>query len=114
LGDDRADSRRLMLSMVDYLNTRGDSQASRLVAQQLLDRWRPRLGPDHPDVLQVAAILTHALVNVGEAEQARALGQDTLGRCTRVFGPDHPITLRLAQALDPGTARSVVWGRLES
>jgi hypothetical protein len=156
LGDDRADSRRLMLSMVDYLNTRGDSQASRLVAQQLLDRWRPRLGPDHPDVLQIAAVLTHALVNVGEAEQARAVGQDTLERCRRVFGPDHlatlysaaglslalanlgeaeqgrhlgqdtmerstrvlgpdhPITLRLAQALDSGTARSVVRGRPET
>jgi DNA-binding SARP family transcriptional activator len=99
LGDDRADSRRLMLSMVDYLNTRGDSQASRLVAQQLLDRWRPRLGPDHPDVLQVAAVLTHALVNVGEAEQARALGQDTLERCRRVFGPDHLDTLHSAAGL---------------
>ena len=98
LGDDRADSRRLMLSMVEYLNIRGD-RASRLVAQQLLDRWRPRLGPDHPDVLQVAAVLTHALVNVGEAEQARALGQDTLERCRRVFGPDHPATLHSAAGL---------------
>jgi DNA-binding SARP family transcriptional activator len=99
LGDDRADSRRLMLSTVDYLNTKGDSQASRLVAQQLLDRWRPRLGPDHPNVLQVAAVLTHALVNVGQAEQARALGQDTLERCRRVFGPDHLATLHSAAGL---------------
>ena len=44
LGDDRADSRRLMLSTVDYLNIRGDSRTSRLIAQALLDRWRDHLG----------------------------------------------------------------------
>ena len=95
--DDRADSRRLMLSMVDYLNTRGDSQAAarRPTAAGPL---APLPGPDHPDVLQVAAVLTHALVNVGEADQARALAKK-LERCRRVFGPDHPATLHSAAGL---------------
>jgi hypothetical protein len=112
LGDDRADSRRLMLSTIDYLNTRGDSQASRLITQQLLDRWRHHLGPDHPDILQSAAVLTFALVNLdkaeqarGEAEQARRLGQDSLERCRRVLGPDHMITVDCAAGLTVALAR---------
>ena len=99
LGDDRADSRRLMLSTVDYLNTRGDSRTSRLIAQALLDRWRDHLGPAHPDTLRSATVLTFALTWLGEYEQARALGQDTLERCRRALGPNHPHTVRSATAL---------------
>jgi DNA-binding SARP family transcriptional activator len=99
LGDDRADSRQLMLSTVDYLNTRGDSRTSRLIAQALLDRWRDRLGPAHPDTLRSATVLTFALAWLGEHEQARVLGQDTLARCQQALGPDHPHTVRAATAL---------------
>ena len=98
LGDNRADSRRLMLSTVEYLNTRGDSQTSRRIAQDLLDRWRRVLGPDHPDTLRSAMNLTFALSNLAE-DEARPLGQDTLDRSRRVLGPDHPDTLRLAANL---------------
>ena len=90
LGDDRADSRRLMLSTVDYLNTRGDSQTSRLIAQALLDRWRDHLGPAHPDTLRSATVLTFALAWLGEYEQARALGQDTLAALPAGAGPQPP------------------------
>jgi DNA-binding SARP family transcriptional activator len=99
LGDDRADSRRLMLSTVDYLNTRGDSRTSRLIAQALLVRWRDRLGPAHPDTLRLATVLTFALAWLGEHEQARTLGLDTLARCRRALGPNHPHTMRSATAL---------------
>jgi DNA-binding SARP family transcriptional activator len=99
LGDDRADNRRLMLSTVEYLNTRGDSQPSRRITQQVLDRWRHRLGPDHPDSLQSATFLTAELGALGEAEQARELGHDTLERCQRVLGPDHMVTLTSAAVL---------------
>jgi DNA-binding SARP family transcriptional activator len=99
LGDDRADNRRLMLSTVEYLNTRGDSQASRLITQQVLDRWRHCLGPDHPDSLQAATFLTAALGELGEAEKAHRLGHDTLERCQRILGPTHLTTLTAAAVL---------------
>jgi DNA-binding SARP family transcriptional activator len=99
LGDDRADSRRLVLSTVDYLNVRGDSRTSRMVAHALLDRWRHHLGADHPDTLRAATILTFALAWLGEHKQARTLGEDTLGQCRQVLDPDHPHTLRAATAL---------------
>jgi hypothetical protein len=99
LGDDHADSRQLMLGTIDYLNIRGDSRTSRLLAQELLDRWRRELGPDHPDTVTLATDLTFALAWIGEAEQARALGEDTLALSHRVFGADHPTTLALAANL---------------
>ena len=99
LGDDHADNRQLMLDTIGYLNIRGDSRTSRLLAQDVLDRWRQRLGPDHLDTVTLAAALTHALAWLGEVQQARTLGQDTLERCRRVLGPDHPTTLRSAAAL---------------
>jgi hypothetical protein len=99
LGDQRADSRQLMLGTVEYLNVRVDYRTSRQLAESLLERWRHHLGPDHPDTLTLAVNLTIALAWLEEAEQARALGQDTLDRCRRVLGPDHPLTLRAAALL---------------
>src|SRR4051794_32884091 len=78
LGDHYAASRHLVLSTIRYLQARGDSTASRTVCEQLLDRWRSVLGPDHPDPLTAASNLTFALGRLGEAESARILGEDTV------------------------------------
>jgi hypothetical protein len=99
LGDHSSASRHLVLDTAGYLQAHGDSHGSRAVSEQLFDRWRSVLGPDHPDTLTAASTLTLALISVGEAEPARALGQDTLQRCRRVHGPDNPITLLAADAL---------------
>ena len=99
LGDDHPESRPLMLSTLDYLNIKGDTRASRLITEDLLDRWRRVLGPDHPDSLTVASNLTLALVWGGEGDQARDLGEDTLRRSTAALGPEHPETLAAASNL---------------
>jgi hypothetical protein len=98
LGDRSPAARHLVLDTVRYLQAHGDSQASRVVTQPLLDRWREVLGPDHADTLTAAGILTLALLAVGEAASSRALGEDTLQRCRRVLGPDHGTTLWAAVA----------------
>ena len=103
--------RRLLLDTARYLHTHGDSSSSRAVSEPLLRRWRSALGPDHPDALSAASILTLALIEVGEAEPARALGEDALERCRRVLGPDHPTTLWAAAAV---TAALVGLGRAEA
>jgi Tetratricopeptide repeat len=77
---------------------------SRRITQQVLDRWRHRLGPDHPDSLQSATFLTAELGALGEAEQARQLGHDTLERCQRVLGPDHMTTVASAASLTSALA----------
>jgi hypothetical protein len=99
LGAPSPAGRQLVLDTIRYLQAHGDSHGSRTVAEQLLDRWRPILGPDHPDTLAAASILTLALFAVGEAAPARALGEDTLQRCRRVLGPDHATTLWAASSL---------------
>ncbi len=98
-GDEHPASRQLMLAVVSYLNTRGDNRTSRRIAEELLVRWRQRLGPDHPDTLTLAANLTSALADLTDYDAACTLGQDTLDRCRRVLGPEHPTTLRSAAHL---------------
>jgi hypothetical protein len=99
LADHDPAGRRLVLDTARYLLARGDSSGSLAVGEQLLDRWRSILGPDHPDTLTAGSRLTLDLVQLGEAEPARALGEDTLRRCRRVLGPDHATTLEAAAAL---------------
>jgi hypothetical protein len=99
LGDHSSASRRLVLDTIRYLQAHGVTHGSRAVVEQLLDRWRSVLGPDHPDTLLAAVALTLALNQLGEAEPACALGEDTLQRSRRVLGLDDPTTLRAATAL---------------
>ncbi|SFP74389.1 DNA-binding transcriptional activator of the SARP family [Geodermatophilus dictyosporus] len=99
LGDSSPTGRHLVLDTARYLQAKGDNSASRAVCEQLLNRWRPILGPDHPDTLTATSNLTLSLVQIGEVESARVLGQDTLQRCRQVLGLDHAITLLAAAAL---------------
>ena len=95
-GDQNADTRRLMLDTVAYLNVNADARAGQRIATDLLGRWRAGPGVDHGDTLLLAGYLTLALFWLGRADEARSLGQDTLPRARRVLGANHPDTLRLA------------------
>ncbi len=99
LGDSSPAGRRLVLDTARYLQTHGDNRASRAVCERLLDRWRPALGPDHPDTLAAATSLTLALIQLGEPASARALGHETLHRSRCEHGPNHGTTLTAATAL---------------
>jgi len=99
LGDERADSRQLMIGTISYLNITGDGKVSQQLAKGVLARWRERIGHDHPATLTLAADLCFALAWTGAAEEGRVLGEDTLERCRRVLGPDHPATLASAANL---------------
>ncbi len=96
LSDVQPGGRRLVMSTLAYLVVRGDHPTCRMIAEQVLDRWRFRLGPDHPDTLSLAITVTTLLAELGLHDQARELGQDVLDRCRRVLGEDHPDTLRAA------------------
>ena len=111
LVDSSPAGRQLVLDTARYLRAHGDSSGSRAVCEQLLDRWRAILGPDHPDTLTAASRFSLALIQLGEAEPARALGEDTLQRCRRVLGPDHPTTLVAAAALTAGPEHG--WAKAE-
>jgi hypothetical protein len=103
LSDSSHAGRQLVLDTIRYLQAHGDTHGGRAVGEQLLERWRSILGPDHPDTLTVGSGLIFALVFAGKAQPARALGRT---RCRRMLGPDHPTSL-LAATAGPGahTAR---------
>jgi TIR domain-containing protein/tetratricopeptide repeat protein len=99
LTDHAPASRQLVFDIIYYLQSHGDSHASRSVGERLLDRWRAILGLDHPDTLTVASRLALALILAGQVETGRALAQDTLQRCRRALGMEHPTTLEAAATL---------------
>ncbi|MGS0686458.1 FxSxx-COOH system tetratricopeptide repeat protein [Nakamurella sp. GG22] len=99
LGDEDPDGRALMLDTVQYLTARGETRAGRLIAEELLMRWRRVLGLMHPTTLTLAGILTGTLAWLGEAGRACELGQETLEQCRWTLGPDHPTTLSTATSL---------------
>jgi Tetratricopeptide repeat len=99
LADHESVNRQLLLDIARQLLAQGDGHGSRAVCEQLLDRWRSLLDPDHADTLTAASTLTLTLAQLCKAEAARVLGEDTVPRCRRMLGPDHPITLWAAAGL---------------
>lgn len=72
--------------------TAGPEIATRMFAE-LLDDCHARLGPDHPDTLEVRL---QAAVQLGKTESAEAVSRlaDLIDDLVRVYGPDHHETLR--------------------
>ena len=93
LVDASADGRQLVLDTAHYLGVHGDSAGSQAVCEQVLERWRASLGPDHPNTLTAASRSSRALYMLGQTGPACALGEETLQRCRRTVGPNHPTTL---------------------
>jgi transcriptional regulator with XRE-family HTH domain len=82
-----------------YLIERGDARTPRDLMSNLRQRWRDRLGEDHPHTLMAAHYLAWALLEMGRYTESRDLNQDTLARRRRVLGEDHPDTLHSAHNL---------------
>lgn len=99
LGDADPRGRVLLLSTLQYLDLRGNTRVSRVIAEEVLERWRRILGPAHPSTLELAATLTSALAWLGEGRRALELGQDTLDKCEANLGSNHPITLSVATSV---------------
>jgi len=82
-----------------YLLERGDTRTAHDLASDLYQRWRDRLGEDHPHTLTAAHYLARTLLEMGRHAESRDLNQDTLARRRRVLGPDHLDTLYSAHNL---------------
>jgi hypothetical protein len=98
-GDHSPATRHLVLDIAHYLEAIGDSSGSRAVCERVFERWRSRLGPDHPDTLAVMTRLTLVLASSGVTQRGRSLAEDTLQRCRREYGPDDARTLCVAAVL---------------
>jgi tetratricopeptide (TPR) repeat protein len=76
-----------------YLLRRGDFRAAHDLASHLHERWRARLGPDHPAALMAANTLGTALRGLGDYAKAALLDRESLERERRLHGDDAPNTL---------------------
>ena len=99
-GTSNAKLRNLACHGAWYLVKRGDARTGRDLAENLHQRWRGTLGPDHRDTLCAATTLAYALWELGSYREARDLDEDTLARRRRTLGDDHIETLRSATHFD--------------
>jgi hypothetical protein len=113
----RSAGRRLLLDTVRYLLATGDLHATRATAAGLLEHWTSMLGPDHVDVLQLAADVLFLTTWCGWNGAAAELGADLCRRTGRVLGDTHPTALAcaahyvLALAWDGQAQAAVILGR---
>jgi hypothetical protein len=63
--------RRMAYNACDYLLARGDTRTAHVLAADLHQQWRDRLGDDHRDTLTAASDLVADLANVREYQAAR-------------------------------------------
>jgi hypothetical protein len=96
---DRRELRWMACDACWYLLARGDTRTAHVLAADLHQQWRDRLGDDHANTLTVAHYLAWALRDMGRYAEARELDEDTLARYRRVLGDDHLSTLGSATAL---------------
>jgi len=98
--------RSLACDAVQYLLDCGDARTGRLLAGQLYQQWRRRLGPDDRQTLRVATLLFKAELDAGHYQSARRLGEETFSRQRRALGEDDPDTLWSAKIFSAALGQS--------
>lgn len=86
-------ARRLIETIVRYLNYAGDPTIGLVEADRALAVWIADSGPDDPDVLVLQGIKSDILWALGRYRDAYELRRPTLEAITRVLGPNHEETL---------------------
>jgi hypothetical protein len=96
---DSQDVQNAAAHAVWYLTRSGNPAGALDFAAHLHERWRDRLGLDHPQTLRIANAHGNALYALGGYAHASEIDQDTLARRRRLYGDDHPDTLASANNL---------------
>ncbi|WP_248825881.1 FxSxx-COOH system tetratricopeptide repeat protein [Frankia umida] len=86
-------ARRLIETIVRYLNYSGDLSNGLVEADRALRCWIADSGPDDPDVLVLQGVKANILWALGRYGEAYELRRPTLEAITRVLGPNHEETL---------------------
>lgn len=91
--------RRLVLNCVEYLKSREEGRDGLALCRQTLARWRSRLAPDDPDMLQLTHQHANMLRRVGRLNEAEAVGRAVVDRLAEVRTADDPELLRAKNGL---------------
>ncbi|MEU6534396.1 FxSxx-COOH system tetratricopeptide repeat protein [Streptomyces sp. NPDC047000] len=96
--------RRLLIDRVRYLWRRGDLSGARQLAEDVLERWRQRLGEDDVQYLYLRCQLANVLRAQGRYQEAREIDEKLLERQRQVLGSSHPHTYITASGLSSDLA----------
>ena len=78
---------------------RGESQTAIAIQEDVFERRRAVLGPEHPDTLSAAMNLASSLLAVDRVNEAKALAEPHQLLRERVLGAQHPDTLTSLEIL---------------
>lgn len=109
MSPDDPETMRLRSMLARFTHQVGEPKdASRMFAE-LLDDCHARLGPDHPDTLEIrlqAALQLGASRSHGKSQRATLRLAELIDDCARVYGPDDHETLRARHLHATWTGRS--------
>ncbi len=84
---------QLLIALGEVYSSIGLVEEALPLFQRARQTRAERLGPDHPNTLQVNANVTLGLLELNRLEEAEAILLDTLERRRRVSGPEHRETM---------------------
>ncbi|KJK51066.1 cytochrome C [Lentzea aerocolonigenes] len=87
--------RQLIINLMRFLSAWGDHEEAARVAERASEKFERKLGPTHPQTLEVASRLGFYLWGVGRYEEASRVNQLTLQRQIEVSGEDSEEALAL-------------------
>jgi tetratricopeptide (TPR) repeat protein len=91
--------RTLVLNCIEYLRVRGENRTGLRLCEQTIARWRTRLGPDDPAMLELTHQHAHTLRRVGRFREAEAVGRSVVDRLSGTRPADDPDLLRAKNGL---------------
>ncbi|TKA10498.1 FxSxx-COOH system tetratricopeptide repeat protein [Actinacidiphila oryziradicis] len=91
--------RALVLNCIEYLRVRGENRTGLRLCEQAIARWRTRLDPDDPSMLELTHQHANMLRRVGRFREAEAVGRSVVDRLSGTRPADDPDLLRAKNGL---------------
>ncbi|WP_341719216.1 FxSxx-COOH system tetratricopeptide repeat protein [Micromonospora sp. FIMYZ51] len=99
LNSDQPEVRQLLLDVARYMWIRVDYATCAELAEQAIELWQMRHGPDDPQALMMRFHLANALRLEARYQAAHDIDRDVYDRLARTLGHDHEYTVIVAGSL---------------
>ncbi|HEX6346857.1 FxSxx-COOH system tetratricopeptide repeat protein [Umezawaea sp.] len=91
--------RKLAINIANFLFSWGDPERARVLASEMVEKWKVQLPPDHLDTLIASRWHGRALRAVGRYAESGRIAENTLDRLRATLGDDHEETLLTAHGV---------------
>ncbi|BCJ58373.1 FxSxx-COOH system tetratricopeptide repeat protein [Micromonospora endophytica] len=99
LASDQPEVRQLLLDVARYMWIRVDFGTCAELAEQAIELWQERYGPDDPQALMMRFHLANALRLEARYQAAHDIDREVYDRLSRTLGQDHEYTVIVAGSL---------------